>query len=79
MAFINSRTLFANKERTEQLVTVLKTLEWAVPTPDADTDGACPSCNTGKPMKFQVIPEAFDPKNHMVYCKLAAALKVEDN
>ena len=74
MAFINSRTLFANKERIEQLVTVLKSLEWSHPTPEADNDGACPVCFAGKPMKFQVIPEAFDPKNHMVYCKLAEAL-----
>jgi hypothetical protein len=58
----------------DKIVTVLKTLEWSNPTPDADNDGACPICFAGKPMKFQVIPEAFDPKNHMVYCKLAEAL-----
>ena len=70
---------FTKRKRIEQLVTVLKSLEWSNPTPDADNDGACPSCFAGKPMKFQVIPETFDPKNHMAYCKLAAALKPEDN
>ena len=65
---------FTKRKRIEQLVTVLKSLEWSHPTPEADNDGACPVCFAGKPMKFQVIPEAFDPKNHMVYCKLAEAL-----
>ena len=65
--------------KTQQLRAVLLALEWSNPTPDADNDGACPSCFAGKPMKFQVIPETFDPKNHMAYCKLAAALQPEDN
>jgi hypothetical protein len=82
MAFINSRTLFANKERIEQLVTVLKTLEWSYPTPElALSDGACPSCFAGKPMKFSIIDgieETFNSKNHMVHCELAKALKMDN-
>jgi hypothetical protein len=74
MAFINSRTLFANKERIEQLVTVLKSLEWAVPTPEAMCDGACPSCYAGKPGYGVLATVKFERKNHMKVCELADAL-----
>ena len=64
-------------EPFDTLVSVLKTLEWAVPTPDADTDGACPSCFAGSPVrnhKFWVIPSVFNAEYHMKNCQLAAAL-----
>ena len=84
MAFINSRTLFANKKRTEQLVTVLKSLEWSYPTPrEADADGACPSCYASKPAKLWFVPAVrpteFERENHMKVCELADALQLEDN
>jgi hypothetical protein len=70
------------KEDTQRLIAVLKTLEWAYPTPEADNDGACPSCFAGKPMKFSVIDgieETFESENHMTHCGLARVLKLEDN
>ena len=59
---------------TDATVAALEAVEWAVPTPDADTDGACPSCYAGKPVrnhKFYVIPAEY----HMKNCQLAAALE----
>ena len=59
---------------TEATVAALLAVEWAVPTPDADNDGACPSCFAGKPVrnhKFYVIPAEY----HMKDCQLAAALQ----
>jgi len=58
---------------TEATVAALLAVEWAVPTPDAACDGACPSCYAGKPVrnhKFYVIPAEY----HMKNCQLAAAL-----
>ena len=58
----------------DALVAALEAVEWAVPTPDADTDGACPSCYAGKPVrnhKFYVIPAEY----HMKNCQLADALE----
>ena len=70
------------KEDTQRLIAVLKTLEWSYPTPElALSDGACPSCFAGKPMKFSVIDgieETFESKNHMVHCGLARALRRQD-
>ena len=71
------------KEDTQRLRAVMKTLEWSYPTPElAPSDGACPSCFAAKPTKFSIIDgieETFDPKNHMVHCGLAKALKIENN
>ena len=69
-------------EPFDTLVSVLKTLEWAVPTPDADTDGACPSCFAGKPAKFWAVPTVrpteFERENHMKVCQLADALEAAE-
>ena len=66
--------------KTHQLRAVLLTLEWSYPTPElALSDGACPSCFAGKPMKFSVIDgieEIFESKNHMTHCQLARALNL---
>ena len=57
---------------------VLMTLEWSYPTPEADTDGACPICFAGKPAKLWFVPTVrpteFERENHMKNCQLAAAL-----
>jgi len=63
------------KAQHDALVAALEAVEWAVPTPDADTDGACPSCYAGKPVKFWVVPTVFERKNHMKVCQLADALE----
>ena len=62
----------------DALVAAVEAMEWAVPTPDADTDGACPSCFAGSPVrnhKFWVIPSVFNAEYHMKNCQLAAALE----
>ena len=64
----------ALRKQNDALVAALEAVEWAVPTPDAYTDGACPSCYAGKPVrnhKFYVIPAEY----HMKDCQLAAALE----
>jgi len=62
---------------------VLMTLEWSYPTPEADTDGACPICFAGKPAKLWFVPAVrpteFERENHMKVCELADALQLEDN
>jgi hypothetical protein len=64
---------------TEATVAALLALEWSHPTLDADTDGACPSCFAGKPLKFWAVPTVrpteFERENHMKVCQLADALE----
>ena len=63
----------------DALVAAVGAMEWAVPTPDADTDGSCPSCYAGKPLKFWAVPTVrpteFERENHMKNCQLADALE----
>jgi hypothetical protein len=63
----------------DALVAAVGAMEWAVPTPDADADGSCPSCFAGKPAKFWGVPvyraTEFERENHMKNCQLAAALE----
>jgi hypothetical protein len=59
----------------DALIAALEAVEWAVPTPDADNDGSCPSCYAGKPVKYYVVSTKFDRKNHMRFCQLADALE----
>ena len=61
---------------TEATVAALLAVEWAVPTPDSENDGSCPSCYAGKPVKFWVVTTVFERKNHMKVCQLADALEV---
>ena len=61
--------------QNDALVQALEAMEWAVPTPEADNDGSCPSCYAGKPVKFWVVPTVFERKNHMKVCQLATALE----
>ena len=56
-------------------IAALQAVEWAVPTPDSENDGACPSCYAGKPVKYYVVSTEFDRKNHMKFCQLADALE----
>ena len=68
------------KEDTQRLRAVMKTLEWSYPTPElALSDGACPSCFAGKPLKFWAVPTVrpteFERENHMKVCQLADALE----
>lgn len=72
-------TKLRGKEDTQKLIAILKALEWAVPTPEAMCDGACPSCYAGKPGYGVVATVKFERKNHMKACQLADALELEPN
>ena len=69
----------ALRKQNDALVQALEAVEWAVPTPDADTDGSCPSCYAGKPAKLWFLPVyrtvEFERENHMKVCQLADALE----
>lgn len=87
---VRSKAMDYAAEDNQQLRAVLLTLEWSFPVPEgADADGVCPTCFVAKPVKFTIIdgyqtltmdhdPQAFDPINHMIHCKLAQALNLKN-
>ena len=74
-AIANTELIVKAVNSHDALVAALEAVEWAVPTPEADNDGSCPSCYAGKPVKFWVVPTVFERKNHMKVCQLADALE----
>ena len=68
----------ALRKQNDALVAALEAVEWAVPTPDSENDGSCPSCYAGKytsPFLPVYRTAEFERENHMKVCQLADALE----
>jgi len=78
-AIANADLIVKGASTHDALVAALEAVEWAVPTPGADTDGSCPSCYAGKPANLWFLPVyrtvEFERGYHMKVCQLADALE----